>query len=355
MSRVRAIAVAVLAFCVAAAPAQAAKRVDLGQLARSLVRAGAPGALVYVRTPTAARAGVAGFSDLSARATMRARDRWYIASLTKAFTSTVVLQLEAEGKLDIDDPVARWLSGVVPDGDAITLRELMNHTGGLYNYTDDRDWFENVLAQPARTWTPLELLHIGVAHGLLFPPGTEMAYSNTGYILLGLVVEAVTRNALADELQRRIFTPLALTSTSLAQTIALTPDFVHGYFGDPALDLTPVLNPSWAWAAGGLVSSARDVTTFYRALLAGRLLPRAQLTEMKTSPPAAQTYGLGIYPTPTSCGRAWGHDGDFLGWRTEVLATANGKRQAVVMVNSDSASVRWRALETDARLALCRG
>src|SRR5215212_1945391 len=91
---------------------------------------------------------------VAARATMRARDRWYIASLTKAFTSTVVLQLEAEGKLDIDDPVERWLPGLVPDGDAITLRELMNHTGGLYNYTDDTSWFESVVADPARTWTP---------------------------------------------------------------------------------------------------------------------------------------------------------------------------------------------------------
>src|SRR4051812_12798129 len=98
MSCVRAFAVAVLAACIAAAPADAAKRIDLGQLARSLVRAGAPGALVYVRTPTAARAGAAGFADSATRTTMRARDRWYIASLTKAFTSSVVLQLEAEGR-----------------------------------------------------------------------------------------------------------------------------------------------------------------------------------------------------------------------------------------------------------------
>ena len=344
-----------VAMCAATASAAIPRRADLPQLARALVRSGAPGALVYVRTPTAARAGTAGFADVTARATMRSRDRWYIASLTKAFTSAVVLQLEAEGKLDIDDPVARWLPGVVPDGGAITLRELMNHTGGLYNYTDDRDWFARVLAEPTRTWGPLELVHVGIAHDLLFPPGTEMAYSNTGYILLGLVIEAVTGNALADELHRRIFAPLALRSTSLAQTIALAPDFVHGYFGEPAFDLAPVLSPSWAWSAGGIVSSARDVTTFYRALLTGRLLPRTQLTEMKTAPPAAQQYGLGIYPTPTECGRAWGHDGDFLGWRTEVLATANGKRQAVVMVNTDDTSVRWPVLEANTRLALCRG
>jgi D-alanyl-D-alanine carboxypeptidase len=343
------------AMCATTASAAIPKRANLAQLAQTLVKAGAPGALVYVRTPTAARAGAAGFADVTARTTMRARDRWYIASLTKAFTSTVVLQLEAESKLDIDDPVGRWLPDLVPEGDAMTLRELMNHTGGLYNYTDDMSWFESVVAEPARTWTPAELVHVGVAHGLLFAPGTEMAYSNTGYIVLGLVIEAVTGNTLADELQRRIFAPLGLTSTSLPQTIALAPDFVHGYFGDPAFDLTPVLSPSWAWSAGGIVSTARDVTTFYRALLTGRVLPPTQLTEMKASPPAARTYGLGIYPTPTSCGRAWGHDGDFLGWRTKVLATANGKRQAVVTVNSDDTAVRWAALETDAIIALCRG
>ena len=348
--------VVALSVCVTAAPAATpAKRVNLAQLARTLVKAGAPGALVYVRTPTAARAGTAGFADVSAHATMRAGYRWRIASLTKAFVATVVLQLEAEGKLDIDDPLERWLPGLVPNGGAITLRELLNHTSGLYNYTDDNDWITAVVANPMRPWSPRELIAIGLTHPALFPPGANWSYSNTNYILLGLVVEAATGSSLADELQRRIFLPLALGSTSFPQTIMLAPDFVHGYFGEPLTDVAPLLSPSWAWAAGGIVSNARDVTTFYRALLTGRLLPVRQLNEMKVAAPVAGTYGLGISSTFTICGRAFGHDGDFFGWRTEVLATASGKREAVVMVNVNDRFVPWARLAANTKTALCRG
>jgi len=286
---------------------------------------------------------------------MRAVDRWRIASLTKAFVSTVVLQLEAERKLDIDDPVDRWLPGVVPNGGAITLRELMNHTSGVYNYTDDSAWVNAVLADPSRVWTPRELVAVAVTHAPLFPPGTNFSYSNTNYILLGLVVEAVTAAPLGDELQRRIFTPLGLTATTLPLTLALPPNFVHGYFTPNRIDITLLLGPSWAWAAGGIVSNARDVTTFYRGLLGGRLLPATQLAEMKTPSTVAGTYGLGIDNTTTLCGRAIGHNGDFFGWRTEVLATATGKREAVVMVNVDDSFVPWARLQASVMLALCRG
>jgi D-alanyl-D-alanine carboxypeptidase len=348
--------VVALSVCVTAAPAAtSAKRVRLAPLARAFVKARAPGALVYVRTPTAARAGTAGFADVGAHVTMRAGDRWRIASVSKAFVAAVVLQLEAEGKLDIDDPVERWLPGVVPNGGAITLRELLNHTSGLYNYTDDDNWVTAAVGNPMRAWAPRELVAIALAHPALSPPGTNWSYSNTNYILLGLVVEAVTGDSVGDELQRRIFTPLALSSTSFPQTIVLAPDFVHGYFGQDRTDIAPLLSPTWAWAAGGIVSNARDVTTFYRALLTGRLLPAAQLNEMKVPAPAAGTYGLGIVSTFTACGRAFGHDGDFFGWRTEVLATANGKREAVVMVNIDATFVPWGRLEATVKTALCRG
>lgn len=324
-------------------------------LARTLVKSGAPGALVYVRTPTAARAGTAGFADVAAHVTMRAGYRWRIASLTKAFVATVVLQLEAEGKLDIDDPVERWLPGLVPNGGPITLRELLNHTSGVFNYTEDMDWGNAVLANPMRAWTPRELVAIAVAHPALFPPNTEFSYSNTNYILLGLVVEAATGRGLGDELQRRIFDPLALTATSFPQTIVLAPDFIHGYATRDLIDIAPLLSPSWAWAAGGIVSNARDVTTFYRALLTGRLLPGTQLQEMEVPSVVAGTYGLGIDSTFTTCGRAFSHNGDFFGWRTVAYATANGKREAVVMVNIDDTFVPWPRIDAEAKLALCRG
>jgi D-alanyl-D-alanine carboxypeptidase len=350
---------AALIFCVSPATGAAPpKRANLAQLARSLVKAGAPGAIVYVRTPTATRSAAAGFADVTTHATMHASDRYRIASVSKAFVAVVVLQLEAEGRLDIDDPVERWLPGLVPNGGAITLRELLNHTSGLFNYTDDPAFFQSVVANSARIWTPLELVTFAFGHAPIFPPGTNWSYSNTNYVLLGLVVEAVTGKPLGQSLQERVFAPLSLTSTSFPAGIELDATFAHGYItlgAGPLIDITPALNPSWAWAAGGIVSNAADVTTFYRALLTGRLLPAAQLAEMKVPTPVAGTYGLGISASFTNCGRAFGHDGDFPGWRNEAVATANGKREAVVMVNVDETYVRWERLQAVAKTALCRG
>ena len=349
---------AVLTLGVSAAPAATPKHANLSQLARTLVKSGAPGAIVYVRTPTGARAGVAGFADRAAHVSMRAADRYRIASITKAFVSVLVLQLEAEGKLDIDDPVEKYLPGVVPNGGAITLRELMNHTSGLFNYTDDTAFVNDPITNFALTWAPAGLLALAFAHPPNFAPGTNWSYSNTNYVVLGLVVEAVTGKALGQVLQERIFTPLGLTSSSFPLTIDLAPDFVHGYIklpGSPLIDVSPGLSPSWGWAAGGIVSNAPDVTTFYRALVTGKLLPAVQLDEMETPTSVAGTYGLGIFNSFPSCGRAFTHTGDFLAWRNVVYSTANGKRQAVVMVNVNDAYVDWDRLGAVAERALCRG
>jgi D-alanyl-D-alanine carboxypeptidase len=350
--------VALLLVGVGAAPAAKPKRANLKQIARALVKDGAPGAIVYLRTPTATRAGVAGLADRGAHVPMRATDRYRIASLTKAFVSVVVLQLESEGKLDIDDPIEKYLPHVVPNGNAISLRELMNHTSGLYDYSDDPAFSQAVFDNPERTWTPLELAALGLKHAPYFAPGDNYHYSNTNYILLGLVVETVDRKPLAESLQQRIVGPLGLTATSLPTTIQLAPDFVHGYLSldnSPLIDLAPLISPSIGWSAGGLVSNAPDVTTFYRALLTGKLLPPVQLNEMETPSTNAGTYGLGV-DNSSPCGRALGHLGDFSNaWRNEVLATKNGKREAVVMVNVDDAHVDWARIEAAAARALCRG
>jgi D-alanyl-D-alanine carboxypeptidase len=355
---VRVFAVVALALSLVVAPAYGAapKRVNLGQMARELVKAGAPGAIVYVRTPTATRAGVAGYADRAARVSMRAADRYRIASVTKAFVCVVILQLEAEGKLDIDDPVENYLPGLVPNGGAITLRELMNHTSGLFNYTDDSAFVNDPITNFARAWTPPQLLALAFAHPPNFAPGTNWSYSNTNYIVLGLVAEAVTGKPLGEDLQERIFTPLNLTSTSFPATIELAPDLVHGYVklpGSPLIDISAGLNPTWGWAAGAIVSTARDVTTFYRTLFTGKLLAATQLAEMESPTQSSGSYGLGIDSTFPACGRAFFHVGDFLGWENIAYSTASGKRQAVVMVNVNYPDFgRVVAL---AQKALCRG
>jgi D-alanyl-D-alanine carboxypeptidase len=357
--RVVVVAVVVaLTMCATEATAAKPKRANLPQLARTLVTSGAPGAIVYVRTPTAARAGTAGYADVAARVTMRAADRYRIASVSKAFVSVVILQLEAEGKLDIDNTVESWVPGVVPNGSAISLRQLMNHTSGLYDYVADPGFANEILANPSRSWQPSELLAHGLSHPPLFAPGANWSYSNTNYILLGLVAEAATSKPLGQLLQERIFTPLALTATSFPLAIELDASFVHGYVrlgGSPLIDAAPLLNPSFAWAAGGIVSNVRDVTSFYRGLFTGKLLPATQFAEMKEGADFSGTYALGIQYRSTRCGRAYGHNGDIPGWRNEVLTTANGKRQAVVMVNIDDSRVSWTRIGAFTETALCRG
>jgi D-alanyl-D-alanine carboxypeptidase len=350
--------VVALTVCVTAATAAPPKRENLASLARTLVRSGAPGAIVYVRTPTATRSGAAGFADLGAHVSMRAADHFRIASVSKAFVSAVVLQLEAEGKLDIDDSVEKWLPGAVPNGSAITLRELMNHTSGLFDYTADPDFGNAVLTNPSRSWAPRELLSYGVAHAPLFAPGQNWQYSNTNYVVLGLVAEAVAGKPLGQSLRERIFTPLGLSSTTFPLEIALDPAFVHGYVtlgGSSLIDAAPLLNPTYAWAAGAIVSNARDVTAFYRALFTGKVLPARQFAEMKAAAQFSGTYGLGIEFEFTKCGRAYGHNGSLPGWRNEVLTTANGKRQAIVMVNIDESRVAWARISAFVERALCRG
>jgi D-alanyl-D-alanine carboxypeptidase len=354
----RAAFVAVLAALTLVAPALGAapKRANLTSIAHELVRGGAPGAIVYVRTPTGTRAGVAGFADRDAHVAMRAADRYRIASVTKAFVCVLLLQLEAEGKLDIDDAVAKYLPAVVPNGAAITLRELMNHTSGLFNYTDDTAFVNDPITNFARVWTPSQLLALAFAHPPNFSPGTKWSYSNTNYIVLGLVVETVTGKPLGQDLQERIFAPLNLRSTSFPSTIELAPDLVHGYVklpGSPLIDISAGLNPTWGWAAGAIVSTTRDVTTFYRALFTGKLLPAAQVAELKAPTQASGTYGLGVFGVYLSCGRAFMHPGDYLGWQNLAFSTANGRRQAVVMVNVNFAN--YNRLEALGERALCRG
>jgi D-alanyl-D-alanine carboxypeptidase len=358
-SRIAAALVA-LALCAPAAQAAPVKqRTNLQKLARSLVKDGAPGAVVFVRTRTGARGAASGFERLSPRVAMRVSDRYRIASVTKSFVATLVLQLEAQGLLKIDDPVERFLPGVVPNGAAITLRELLSHTSGLYNYTDDPAFTTSLILDPTRPRSPQELLSVAFSHPPLFAPGTSWSYSNTNYVVLGLVVEAVTGQPLGVDLLGRIFKPLGLRSTSFPSDISFGPGFAHGYVslqGSPLIDVTPALNPTWAWAAGAIVSNAADVSTFYARLLGVHLLlPATQLAEMKFVSGVASGYGLGLRVVSTRCGKAYGHDGDFPGWRNVVYASANGRRVAVVMVNVDESRVSYGELSLAAETAFCSG
>ncbi|MFJ8041161.1 serine hydrolase domain-containing protein [Kitasatospora sp. NPDC096147] len=293
--------------------------------------------------------GAAGKADLDRGTPARADGRFRIGSVTKTFVATVLLQLEAERRVDLDAPVERYLPGTVPNGRNITVRQLLNHTSGVYNYTEDRSFQDFDTPEGIRRWldhgrwadrTPAELVRIAVAHEPYFAPGTDWHYSNTNYVLAGMIVEKVTGRSWNAELERRIVRPLGLTSTSFPTTDTAVPG-VHakGYLQLPdggRADVTR-LNPSMAGAAGAGISSTADLAKFNAALLGGRLLPKAQLNEMTTVTPQSLKYvpyGLGLMREDTPCGTYWGHGGGIPGYGTQILGQLGGKRQLSFSYNA---------------------
>jgi D-alanyl-D-alanine carboxypeptidase len=326
----------------AGAPAQSAFQAAIQQI----VTDGVPGAIGLARQGSQVTVTAKGLADVATQTPMAAGDRVRIGSLTKTFVATVVLQLAAGHVLSLGDTVARWLPGLVPGGAGITLQELLQHTSGIYSYSSDPGFLQALAADPTRVWRPAELVRIAVAHPPLFPPGTSFAYSNTDYVLLGLIIQAATGHPVGQQLQARIFTPLGLRDTYLpyANPHLRTP-YAHGYLlGQPGAtgpaDST-VVSPSWAGAAGGIVSTAADLARFSTALLSGKLLPAAQLQQMMSTIPAGQGvgYGLGVESEPLSCGTAWGHQGSFFGYFSNAFTTAGDTSQAVVLVNADAGTL----------------
>ena len=343
----------VTALLVSAAPARGASLPDDMQ---KLLDAGAPGVIVLARNGTHSLRLAVGVGDRAHRTPMHVGDRFRVGSVTKTFVAAVVLQLVGEGKLSLDDTVEKWVPGLVPGGDAITVRELLNHTSGIFDYLNDGD---STVLRPylkgdlGHVWTPRALVGVATKHPPHFPPGKGWSYSNTGYIVLGLIAEAATGDSLGAELKRRLFVPLGLSRTTLDASPRIAGRHAHGYYHfprKPLIDVTGV-SPSLAWAAGGIVSTVGDLAQFYRALLGGRVLTPELLHAMEATTSmgiAGEDYGLGLWETRTlglaptfrlSCAdRVWGHDGDFPGYLTYAFNSADGRRQAIVAVNDDALS-----------------
>jgi D-alanyl-D-alanine carboxypeptidase len=276
--------------------------------------------------------------------------------------AVLVLQLVGEHRLALDQPVEKWLPGMIPNGGRISLKMLLNHTSGLVNNTDDEQVLRSVFGLEKRSWSAAELLAAGTSQPPVAPPGEKWFYSNTNYVALGLVLDRVTGHDLSSLLNERIIKPLHLTRTYLAtsavprkrDTLApgYEPDAAHLGAAVPGLppgfhfagtehndhvDVSTI-DPSWAGAAGGIVSTARDWSRFLTALMSGHLLPRTQLRQMLTMIPAdpehptAGSYGLGLAKIPTPCGPVYGHAGGIPGYRSDVFTDLTGTRSAVVIV-----------------------
>lgn len=324
---------------------------------------GLPAALASVKDREGrTRTYTAGVGDLVTGSKVPRDGQVRIGSNTKTFTAVVVLQLVGEGKIRLDAPVDTYVPGLVRgegiDGRDLTVRQLLQQTSGLPNYT-------NYGLRP-RYYDPRDLLDIALRHKADFPPGTKWEYSNTNYVLAGLIIQKVTGRPLAQEIDQRIIKRIGLRHTSFPGPGDLTIREPHpkGYdqesAGAPLRDVTET-DPSWGWAAGQMISTNSDLNRFFTALLTGRLLPAPQLAQMRTTVPAGRPfgsgarYGLGLVSTPLSCGGvSWGHGGSFPGYETRGGVTDNGRAAnvAVTIQPTDKAAIRH--LERVVDTALCR-
>ncbi|OXM59612.1 serine hydrolase domain-containing protein [Amycolatopsis vastitatis] len=283
--------------------------------------AGLIGAFAQVRDGDLTRSLVTGVADVTTGEPPRADFRHRVGGVIKSFVAVVVLRLAGEGRLDLDAPVGRYLPEVVPGdrGRRITVRMLLNHTSGIGDYLERFYATTEKMAEAGtRTFTPLELVRMGLAMPPTGPAGDNWSYANTNYIILGLLIERITGRPYGDELRERVLGPLGLTGTSLPGTDpGIRGPHQRAYLpmADGSVRDCTSYHMSAFWAAGELISTAADVNTFYRALLRGEVLEPGLLREMKDtvpfSPkaPDAGGYGLGILWFGSRRGRMWGHNG----------------------------------------------
>jgi D-alanyl-D-alanine carboxypeptidase len=350
----RALVTATTALAVMAAPAAAtataapeeANRAELQERLDDVVAAGAVGALVEVRDERGVWRASSGAAEQGEPRAVPVRGRFRAGSITKTFVSTVVLQLVDAGRLRLDDTVEEWLPGVVPDGQRITVRHLLNHTSGLYDFQDTLpmpptpEFFDNRW----RTWTASEVVERAVANPPTFEePGSAFAYSNTGYTLLGQIIEKVTGQPYDKAIKQRLIRPLRLRHTELPGTSPwIRGPHPHGYVPvrldvqpPPLVDFTE-MNPSVFGASGEMISTTRDLNRFFAALLGGRLLPDHLLDEMKTPGIEGGAYGLGLAWQDTSCGiPVYGNDGDALAYQSWSFSTEDLRRQVTIALTPD--------------------
>ncbi|WP_190173767.1 serine hydrolase domain-containing protein [Streptomyces mirabilis] len=265
-----------------------------------------------------------------------------IGSETKTFTVTALLKLVDEGKAGLDDPIGRYVAGV-PNGDRITLRELAGMRSGLFNYTEDPGFFKAFTSDPRRPFTPQELLAYAFGHPVLFPPGQKFSYCNTNLILLGLVVEKAGGKPVQDYIHDHVLAPAGLRHTLFPTDAAFPSPHAQGYTDQTAtgkVEDTAGWNPSWAWAAGAMISSLDDLRVWARTVATGvlpdgtTLISPATQKQRLTTPPTTipgAGYGLGIFNV-----QGWiGHNGSLPGYESLTVYLPAAQATLVVLLNTD--------------------
>ncbi len=315
---------------------------------RSLVarHGGPPGVIAIVQRGSHREVHTFGVRNIKSGQPMRPGDRMRIASTAKAFSGAVALSLVSKGKLSLDDTIGERLPELPDAWSEVTLRQLLNHTSGIPDFSLDEGYREAVIASLKKAPPPEELLTYVYDEELLFEPGSKYHYSNSDNIAVALMVEDATQRTYEGQLRKQVYEPLGLRNTSLPRGADLEAPFIHGYDNDPKErppeDYSEVMAAGWAWSAGGIVSTPSDLNTFIRGYVGGELFDRRVQAQQRrvieggsSEPPGPgkNSAGLALFRYETKCGTMWGHTGNTLGYTQFMAASPDGSRSVVVSVN----------------------
>jgi D-alanyl-D-alanine carboxypeptidase len=308
--------------------------------------AGPPGAIATLYRDGKLTTLSAGRADNQERAKPRATEHMRIASVAKAFSGAVALHLVREGKLSLDDTIAKVLPTLPGAWGQVTVEQLLHHTSGVPDYTKSDGFIKQAETDPRGYVSPQKVISWVAKEPLVFKPDSKYEYSNTDNIVVGLMVEAVTKKTYADNLQQIVFGPSKLTQTTLPPKVKIPTPFIHGYLPatetESEQDVSEFLSPSGAWASGGIISTPQNLNAFIRADLGLKYFGRAeQQRQMKwwvsgeSSPPGPgkNSAGLALFRYQSKCGTVYGHTGNFPGYTQFAAATADGSRAVTTTLN----------------------
>jgi D-alanyl-D-alanine carboxypeptidase len=330
---------------------------------------GPPGVIAVIQRGQHREVHTFGVRNIKSGLPMRLDARMRIASAAKAFSGAVALSLVSGGKLSLDDTIGELLPELPEAWSKVTLRQLLNHTSGIPDFSLTPEFREALLASLTKAPPPEELLSFVEEEDLLFDPGSEYHYSNSDNVVVALMVEAATGKSYEDQLRERVYGPLGLRRTSLPRSPNLRKPFIHGYdlSEDPPEDVSEVVAAGWSWASGGIVSTPADLNDFIRGYVGGKLFDRRtrakqrQVIEGGSSEPPGpgkNSAGLAIFRYETPCGTVWGHTGNTAGYTQFMAASPNGRRSVTVSINSQLTPTvgdpdAFKALRRAEGLAVC--
>ncbi|MER7837463.1 serine hydrolase domain-containing protein [Streptomyces sp. NPDC096040] len=328
----------------------------------SVVAKGAPGAMARIDDGTKVYKTTRGVADRTTRRAITTGDRFRVGSVTKTFSAVVLLQLVDEHKLALDAPVNRYLPGLLPD-DRITVRHVLSHRSGLYDYTNDMfassvSGFEAVRN---KVFTYRQLVNLSLKKPRTNAPGAAYSYSNTNFVVAGMLIEKITGHSVRTAYENRIFKPLKLRDTFYVHPDTKIPgQHANGYLTADKSGAKPVdatdQTVSWAQSAGAIISTAQDLDTFYSALVRGKLTSTARLAEMErfTRVNSNTSYGLGLRRRDLSCGiSVYGHTGAVQGYYAYAFTTKDGTRSLTALANASNNSAVLNTLAETLEPAFC--